>query len=99
MGKPRATQRKRLGKKPKGTNKNAQPLKWTLKRVETRDQAKAEELRAKINVKTPARSCKRAARIEPDPEPVTKVARTKEDEADQRVTIRYFFRRMESPPD
>ena len=30
---------------------------------------------------------------------MTKVARTKEDEADQRVAIRYFYRRMHSPPE
>ena len=33
------------------------------------------------------------------PTPETKAARTKEDEADQRVAIRYFYRRLDSPPE
>jgi hypothetical protein len=47
MGKPGSSQRKVLGRKPKGVNKYKQPLNWTLKRIETRiarDQAKAEYL-------------------------------------------------------
>ena len=105
MGKPPATQRKRLGKKPKGTSKDRQPLKWTVKRIKTRiarDQAKVVEFESIMNAKTPARtsSRKRAREEEPVAEPETKkVARSKQDEADQRYTIRYFYRRLQSPPE
>ena len=71
------------------------------RRLETRiarDQAKLAEIREKKNAKTPARGCKRA-RAEPQSEPVTKVARTREDEADQRFAIRYFYRKLDSPPE
>ena len=90
---PKTTRRKKIGEKRKGSNKNRDPLAWTEKRIETRiarDQAKLAILRAKKAAKTPARSSTRA-RVEPSQdvsEPTTKVARTKLDEADQRVMIR-----------
>ena len=105
MVQPKKPRRKQVGKKRKGINKNKKPLEWTLKRVENRiarDQAKAEELRAKIAAPTPARAStrKRAREQEPVTEPETKkVTRTKQDEADQRYAIRYFYRRLESPPE
>eukprot|EP00966_Prymnesium_polylepis_P320024 7376419-Prymnesium_polylepis.4 len=98
---PHKSRRKSIGRKYKASNKNRDPLALTEKRIETRiarDQAKLAEIRAKKNAKTPARAAKRA-RAEPVPDPVTKVARTKESEADQRVAIRYIYRRLDSPPE
>ena len=85
----------------KAKNKAMRNLEQSERIVETRiarDQAKLAEIRAKKNSKTPARGSKRAC-VEPDSEPKTKVARTKEDEADQRFAIRYYYRKLDSPPE
>ena len=94
--------RTRVGEKRKGIHKSKDPLYWTEKRIERRidrDKAKLEALRAKRNAKTPAPRTSKRARTEPAEEPVTKIARTKQDEADQRIAIRYFYRRLDSPPE
>ena len=74
----------------------------TERRIEARigrDTARLEALRPKKNAKTPARAVK-CARVEPPSEPATKItSRTKQDEADQRVAIRYIYRRLESLPE
>ena len=105
MGMGKQSRRSRVGKKRKGKdkakNKAMRNLEQSERIVETRiarDQAKLAEIRAKKNSKTPARGSKRA-RVEPDSEPKTKLARTKEDEADQRFAIRYYYRKLDSPPE
>ena len=100
--KPRRQRHDRPKKKPGSKDKTPvrsatrQTKKRVIARIE-RDKQFLEQLEKREKTQTPARRAKRA-RAEPESEPVTKVARTKADEADQRYAIRYFYRRMLSPP-
>ena len=97
--------RKKLSRRVKGGSKDKTPVRSAARQTKNRvlariakDQQLLKELEKREKTTTPARAAKRT-RAEPVSEPVTKVARTKQDEADQRFAIRYYYRTLDSPPE
>jgi chromosome segregation ATPase len=106
---PKTARRKCVGQKDKGAckdkNKKLHNKQASLNRKKiqlARLQAEVEQLEreeADLRQGVTARQSSRARRVIEEVSPEPKPKRTKQDEAETRVVIKYFYRQLQSPPE
>eukprot|EP00966_Prymnesium_polylepis_P017900 412696-Prymnesium_polylepis.2 len=106
---PKVPRRKKVAPRRKGVSKDKTPMRSATRQTKNRvlvrmarDKAFLEELEKREKQpeprKTPAARKRKAAEATPVTEEV-KPKRTKQDEAEQRVVIKYYYRKLQSPPE